>query len=213
MKTAKYLSLLALSALLVGCGPTSDPTSAPTSTPDAPTSEPTSEPTSAAPVFVAPEAISLYGSSATDVDFSSSDEGHTWVLESYALYEGDSWKVRMNHDWGTEGTGHWGASYLDDASKAIFGTAEDGGIAVTKSGYYTISFDYDNSVISATLDEAILPTFAEAVAKSVTVTVILRAVSVNIFVYLNDNDSIPPVNVGEVRDPGADVLPFKQGAL
>ena len=80
MAKAKYLSLLALSALLVGCGPTSNPTSEPSVDPSVdPSTEPSVDP------FVAPESIGLIGSFAesnwsTDIEFTSDDEGHNCGL-------------------------------------------------------------------------------------------------------------------------------------
>ena len=168
MKTAKYLSLLALSALLVGCGPTSNPTSTPTD----PSVDPTTEP----PVFVAPESISLIGSFAesswtNDIDFTSNDEGRTWVLESYPLYAGDMWKIRKDHNWGNVGTDNWGATYLDESSLALFEdvTSDNNNIKVLTSAYYTITFNYVDQVISATLDEEIQATWEDAVATSLSV--------------------------------------------
>ena len=169
MAKAKYLSLLALSALLVGCGPTSNPTSEPSVDPSVdPSTEPSVDP------FVAPESIGLIGSFAesnwsTDIEFTSDDEGHNWVLESYPLYEGDMWKIRKDHSWGTVGTDNWGATYLDETSYALFEdvTSDNNNIKVLTSGYYTISFDYDNLVISAELVEEMAPELADVVAKAV----------------------------------------------
>lgn len=147
MRKFNKLGLFALLGLvLTACGPTSEPTTAPTSTPE-PTTNPTTTP---APEFIAPESISIIGSFNAwnaDVDFTTSDEGHTWVLDSHVFKAGDEWKVRMNHNWGTAGTDNWGYSYLDEASKALFSGSDN--IVVTTAGEYKITFNYDDMVISA----------------------------------------------------------------
>lgn len=105
MRKFNKLGLFALLGLvLTACGPTTQPTTAPTSTPE-PTN-PTTAPdptTTPAPEFIAPESISIIGSFNAwnaDVDFTTFDEGHTWVLDSHVFKAGDEWKVRMNHNWG-----------------------------------------------------------------------------------------------------------------
>ena len=156
MRKFNKLGLFALLGLvLTACGPTSNPTSEPTSTPD-PTTNPTTTPdptdptTAPTPSFIAPESISMIGSFngwAADVDFTTPDEGHTWVLESHVFKAKDEWKLRMNHNWGTAGIDNWGYSNLDDASKALFSGSDN--IVVSTAGEYKISFNYDDMVISA----------------------------------------------------------------
>lgn len=146
---AAILASLAITA----CGPTSNPTTNPTVDP---TSDPTSEPEPTPPPFIAPEAISAIGTINgtnwdTDFDLSSSDEGHNWTISNFTLKEGQEWKLRKNHNWGTAGTDNWGYSFLDETTKALFSGSDN--IIVNTSGVYTVNFDYDNFVISATLDK------------------------------------------------------------
>ena len=161
MKTAKYLSLLALSALLVGCGPTTTPSVEPT---DPGTSPSTSEP---AP-FVGPDYISLIGSMAesnwqTDIDLNTDDNGKTWYLEEYTFAAGDEWKIRKNHEW----NGDWGYSALDDESKGLFEEIGYSNIKVLTAGVYSIDFNYETSVLSVKLLEEAATPFADAAAASV----------------------------------------------
>lgn len=160
MKNLHKFSLLALFGLVLSaCGPSSAPTTAaPTETPTeapttvAPTETPTEAPTSEPPVFVPPESISLIGSMeesnwTNDIDFVDVDDGHMWTLAEYTFDEGDEWKIRMNHNWGTVGIDNWGYSYLDDASKTLFSGTDN--IIVETAGKYGISFDYDELLITA----------------------------------------------------------------
>ena len=162
MKKSKisFVMLAGLLGMLVSCGPTSEPTQTPepsdepTSQPDVSNPDPTEPSTPPAPVFVAPEAISLIGTIGegadwnTDYDLTTTDDGHNWVIEDFVMMEGEEWKIRMNHNWGDVGRDNWGYGYLDEASKALF-TGSDN-IVVGESAYYTVSFFYDegSSVIS-----------------------------------------------------------------
>lgn len=158
MKLLKPLAIAVVAMLLVGCGgntPTSSPSVPVEPTTSDPTVTPTSDPTE--PPFVAPDAISLIGTIGdgedwnTDYDLESSDQGHVWVIEDFLMLEGEEWKIRKNHNWGTAGTDNWGYSYLDETSKGLF-TGSDN-IVVTTSAYYTVSFDYDSYAISVSKGE------------------------------------------------------------
>ena len=121
-KSFLLAGLLSLTAVgtLASCGPTSDP-STPSgdpsiSTPSVdPSVEPSTEPSvePSVPSFIAPENISLIGTIgegsdwATDYDLSSSDEGYTWTISDVVMNQGEEWKIRKNHNWGTAGIDNW----------------------------------------------------------------------------------------------------------
>ena len=129
-----------------------DPTDPSVPDPTDPSVPDPTDPTIPDDPFVAPESISLIGSIGdgdawnTDYDLTSSDDGHTWTISDFLMKEGQKWKVRMNHNWGTAGVNNWGYSFLDDASKALF--SGDNDIIVDTSAYYTVNFNYDEYVIS-----------------------------------------------------------------
>ena len=125
MAKAKYLSLLALSALLVGCGPSTsapttsveEPSSEPT-TSEVPTTAPTSDPT--VPPFVGPSSVGLIGSMAesdwsTDIPLTGDSEGKVWALSDYPFSAGDEWKLRADGAWDWQ----WSFDNLDEASAAL----------------------------------------------------------------------------------------------
>ena len=118
--------------------------------------------------FVAPESIGIIGLggnwSENNHELASSDEGHNWSIENVELHVGDSFKLRLNHDWATS----WGYSNLDEASKAYFADTDGGNIVVAEGGFYTISLNYDEGVVSAT-KTAELPPELPAVSEFVEV--------------------------------------------
>ena len=158
MSKKKLILLPALLLALTSCGPTTGSTSDPSIEPSEPdtetsVSDPSTEPS--VEEFVAPEFISLIGAIGgttwdTDFDLSTSDEGHTWVIEDFAMNAGEEWKIRKNHNWGTAGIDNWGYSNLDEASKSLFAGSDN--IVVGETGNYTITFDYDTMAISATYE-------------------------------------------------------------
>ena len=161
---AKYLSLLALSALLVSCGPT---TSAPTSTPtddptsDVPTTAPSVDPTTdpTLPAFNGPTSVGLIGAfegcnwdvevELTKVD----DEGRTWTLDNFAFHKGDEFKLRANDAWDWQ----WGYESLDEASAVLFEEtgAYGGNCKVLTSAYYSISVNAVDDIVTITKGEEI----------------------------------------------------------
>lgn len=154
---AKYLSLLALSALIVGCGPSSTP-----STPTNPSTEPSTEP-SVEP-FVPYDSVGIIGSMtdwSNEIALETVDGGHVWSLSNVEFHKGDMWKVRANGSWDIQ----WDGSKLDEVSATLFEvvTSDYNNIKVLESGYYTVTVNVDTDSVSATLDEVIAPTFAEAV--------------------------------------------------
>ena len=164
MAKAKYLSLLALSALLVGCGPTtSAPTSTPTSDPtsDVPTTAPTSDPTSdpTVPPFVGPSSVGLIGSMAdsnwaTDIPLTGDSEGKVWTLSDYPFSAGDEWKLRADGAWDWQ----WSYENLDESSAALFENAGGyGNVKVLTSAYYSISVNAETDVVTVVKGEEITP--------------------------------------------------------
>ena len=168
MAKAKYLSLLALSALLVSCGPsTSDPTTSveePSSEPTtsevpttAPTSDPTSDPT--VPPFVGPSSVGLIGSMTesnweTDIPLTGDSEGKIWTLSDYPFSAGDEWKLRADGAWDWQ----WSFDNLDEASAALFENAGGyGNVKVLTSAYYSISVNAETDVVSVVKGEDIVP--------------------------------------------------------
>ena len=163
MAKAKYLSLLALSALLVSCGPT---TSAPTTSVEEPSSEPTTsvvpttDPTSdpTVPPFQGPASVGLIGSMvesnwSEEIEFVSDDEGKIWTLDEYPLHKGDEFKVRANDAWDLQ----WGYESLDEASAVLFEEtgAYGGNCKVLTSAYYSLSVNAETNVLTVTKGEEI----------------------------------------------------------
>lgn len=161
---AKYLSLLALSALLVSCGPT---TSAPTTSVEepsepttsvVPTTDPTSDPTTL-PSFNGPKSVGLIGAfegcnwdvevELTKVD----DEGRTWTLDNFAFHKGDEFKLRANDAWDWQ----WGYESLDEESAVLFEEtgAYGGNCKVLTSAYYSISVNAVDDIVTITKGEEI----------------------------------------------------------
>ena len=160
---AKYLSLLALSALLVSCGPT---TSAPTTSVEEPSSEPTTsvvpttDPTSdpTIPPFNGPKSVGLIGAFEgcnwdNEVEFTKADEeGRVWTLDNFAFHKGDEWKIRANDGWDWQ----WAYDALDEASAALFENAGGyGNIKVLTSAYYSISVNAVDDIVTVTKGEEI----------------------------------------------------------
>ena len=168
MAKAKYLSLLALSALLVGCGPSTsapttsveEPSSEPT-TSEVPTTAPTSDPT--VPPFVGPSSVGLIGSMAesdwsTDIPLTVDSEGKVWTLSDYPFSAGDEWKLRADGAWDWQ----WSFDNLDEASAALFENAGGyGNVKVLTSAYYSISVNAETDVVTVVKGEDILPNVPE----------------------------------------------------
>ena len=168
MAKAKYLSLLALSALLVGCGPSTsapntsveEPSSEPT-TSEVPTTAPTSDPT--VPPFVGPSSVGLIGSMAesnwaTDIPLTGDSEGKVWTLSDYPFSAGDEWKLRADGAWDWQ----WSFDNLDEASAALFENAGGyGNVKVLTSAYYSISVNAETDVVTVVKGEDILPDVPE----------------------------------------------------
>ena len=168
MAKAKYLSLLALSALLVGCGPSTsapttsveEPSSEPT-TSEVPTTAPTSDPTSdpTLPPFVGPSSVGLIGSMAdsnweADIPLTGDSEGKIWTISDYPFSAGDEWKLRADGAWDWQ----WAFDNLDEASAALFENAGGyGNVKVLTSAYYSISVNAETDVVSVVKGEEILP--------------------------------------------------------
>ena len=164
---AKYLSLLALSALLVSCGPSTsapttsveEPSSDPTTSevPTTTTSDPTTDPT--VPPFVGPSSVGLIGSMEesnweTDIPLTGDSEGKVWTLSDYPFSAGDEWKLRADGAWDWQ----WSFDNLDEASAALFENAGGyGNVKVLTSAYYSISVNAETDVVSVVKGEDIVP--------------------------------------------------------
>ena len=167
MSKAKYLSLLALSALLVSCGPSTsapttsveEPSSDPTTSevPTTTTSDPTTDPT--VPPFVGPSSVGLIGSMEesnweTDIPLTGDSEGKVWTLSDYPFSAGDEWKLRADGAWDWQ----WSFDNLDEASAALFENAGGyGNVKVLTSAYYSISVNAETDVVSVVKGEDIVP--------------------------------------------------------
>ena len=125
--------------------------------------------------IVTPEYVSFVGSFPAsnwndDVDLTTADEGFTWT-GSHDFAVGETWKLRMNHEWasswGFDNLRNYPAEALENEPNAD-GNGFSGNIRVLIAGTYTVTFDY----LAMKIDVTYVPgeVEEEPVAKSLVIT-------------------------------------------